>query len=346
MKHQETSIYTIAEDAGVSIATVSRVINQIPSVSEKNRQKVLASIKKFNYIPNISARNLSTSRTTSVGVFVPDISNRYFMQLLRGITKEADELGYNIVLFDTANDVMRERKLLDSARELRLCGIIIAPVSYIGWINIQKMKDLEAFGIPIVLMDRELIVDEFDRVVSTDEEGSFQAVSELIRLGHQKIALISGPETVYNVCKRMNGYYNAMRAAGIMVREEYIRKGDFTVDTAYHEAMILCRLPDPPTAIFSFNYDTTYGCLKAFAELNMRVGEDIALIGFDDIEELEHLHYNITVVSRDAPHMGRLAVRQLSKRITSEETKKETTTSFVETELILRGSERYPMRTV
>ena len=226
MKHQETSIYTIAEDAGVSIATVSRVINQIPSVSEKNRQKVLASIKKFNYIPNVSARNLSTSRTTSVGVFVPDISNRYFMQLLRGITKEADELGYNIVLFDTANDVMRERKLLDSARELRLCGIIIAPVSYIGWINIQKMKDLEAFGIPIVLMDRELIVDEFDRVVSTDEEGSFQAVSELIRLGHQKIALISGPETVYNVCKRMNGYYNAMRAAGIMVREEYIRKGD------------------------------------------------------------------------------------------------------------------------
>lgn len=102
MKHQETSIYTIAEDAGVSIATVSRVINQIPSVSEKNRQKVLASIKKFNYIPNVSARNLSTSRTTSVGVFVPDISNRYFMQLLRGITKEADELGYNIVLFDTA----------------------------------------------------------------------------------------------------------------------------------------------------------------------------------------------------------------------------------------------------
>ena len=91
----------------------------------------------------------------------------------------------------------------------------------------------------------------------------------------------------------MNGYYNAMRAAGIMVREEYIRKGDFTVDTAYHEAMILCRLPDPPTAIFSFNYDTTYGCLKAFAELNLRVGEDIALIGFDDIEELEHLHYNL-----------------------------------------------------
>lgn len=344
MKRQETNIYTIAKEAGVSIATVSRVVNRSSSVSEKSKQKVLNAIEKLNYVPNIAARNLSTSTSTSIGVVIPDVGNNFFMQLLRGITMAADQMGYNIILFGSAGDIKREHKVLDSVRELRLRGIIVVPVSYSNWETIQKLKDLESFGIPTVLLDRELISDDFDRVVSSDEEGSFQAVTELIRQGHRKIALISGPECVYPVFKRLNGYYRAMRSVGIMVREEYVRRADFTVDSAWKQAMALCRLPDPPTAIFCFNNNTTYGCLKAFGDLGLRIGRDIALIGFDEIEELVWLHCNISVVSRDVSEMGKLAMQQLAKRVASENDNEGPFVTSVETKLILRGSERYPQK--
>lgn len=344
MKRQETNIYTIAKEAGVSIATVSRVINQSASVSEKNKQKVLNAVEKLNYVPNIAARNLSTSTSTSIGVVIPDVGNSFFMQLLQGITTTADKMGYNIILFSTNSDVEREHKVLDSMRELRLRGIIMTPVSYSNWETIQKLKDFESFGIPVVLIDREMIADDFDRVVSSDEEGSFQAISELLRLGHRKIALISGPENIYPVFKRLSGYYRAMRTAGVVVRDEYIRKGDFTVESACREAMALCRLPNPPTAIFSFNNSTTYGCLKAFGDLGWKIGEDIALIGFDDVEELNWLHCNISVVNRDVPRMGMIAMQQLARRFDAGNDDESSFVTSVQTELILRGSERYPKK--
>lgn len=342
MKRQETSIYTIAKEAGVSIATVSRVINQSASVSEKSREKVQNAIRKLNYVPNAAARNLSTSSSTSIAVVIPDVDNRFFMRLLQGITQVADELEYNVVLFNTANSVNREHKVLDTIRELRLGGIVITPVSYSDWTTVQKLKDFESFGVPVVLLDRELIGNDFDRVASADEQGSFEAVSELVRLGHQKIAVVSGPECVYPVYKRMNGYYRAMRSAGIAVPDEYIRKGDFTVETAYQETLALLQLPDPPTAVFTFNNDITYGCLKAFGDLGLTVGEDIALIGFDDIEELQWIHFDISVVDRDVIQMGKLAMERLARRMGSRCEEMQTVLTSVETKVILRGSEKLP----
>lgn len=341
MKRQETNIYSIAKEAGVSIATVSRVVNRSASVSEKSKQKVLDAIKKLNYVPNIAARNLSTSTSTSIGVVIPDVGNRFFMQLLRGITLAADETEYNIVLFDTVNSVEREHSILDTIRELRLGGIIFTPVSYADWVTIQKLKNFESYGVPVVLLDRELIANDFVRVISDDEEGSFQAVMELIRQGHRKIGMIAGPESVYTVYKRLNGFYRALRKAGIVTPDNYVRRADFSVDSGWQEAKALCELPDPPTAIFSLNYDITYGCLKAFGDLGLEIGKDIALIGFDDIEELKWIHSNISAVSRDVPLMGRMAMERLAKRIAGEQEDPEELAVSVQTELILRGSEKF-----
>ncbi len=298
----------------------------------------------MNYVPNLAARSLSTSGSTSIGVVLPDVGNQFFMQLLQGITMAADQLGYNIILFDTGNDTGREHRVLDSMREHRLRGIIITLVSYSDWTTIQKLKDFESFGIPVVLLDREVIANDFDRVVSSDEEGSFQAVTELIRLGHRKIALVSGPECVYPVYKRLNGYYRAMRTAGIVVQDEYIRKSDFTVESAYEQVLALCKLTDPPTAVFSFNNKTTYGCLRAFGDLGWELGKDIALIGFDDIEELGWLHFRVSVVSRNVPLMGQIAMEQLAKRVDTGVDDAGSFVTSVETQLILRGSEAYPSR--
>ena len=129
MMKQEANIYEIAKEAGVSIATVSRVMNHSSTVSEKNTQRVLAAVEKLNYVPNIAARSLSTSTSTSVGVVIPDINNPFFSQLLQGITLAADEMGLNIFLFGTKESSEREHKVLDSMREHRLRGVIITPVS-------------------------------------------------------------------------------------------------------------------------------------------------------------------------------------------------------------------------
>ena len=137
-----------------------------------------------------------------------------------------------------------------------------------------------------------------------------------------------------------------MRTAGVPIHDEYIRKGDFTVETASLETMALCRLPDPPTAIFSFNNNTTYGCLRALGDMHWKVGRDISIIGFDDIEELTWLHCDISVVSRDVARMGRCAMERLAERVDARIENRESFVSCVDTELILRGSEKLENRRI
>ena len=342
MRKEEANIYEIAKEAGVSIATVSRVMNHSSAVSEKSTRRVLEAVKKMNYVPNNAARSLSTSTSTSVGVVIPDINNPFFSQLLQGITRAADEMGLNIFLFGTNESTAREHKVLDSMREHRLRGIIITPVSAQDSGTLQRLHNFEMHGIPVVLLDREVDSAAFDRVVSADEEGVFLAVNELIRIGHRKIAIITGPEASRPGRERFHGYCRALEQNGIALRPEYIRKGNFMAECACKQTLALFKLPDPPTAIFSSNNMTTYGCLKAFGELSLQLGQDIALIGFDDIEELRWLNYHISVVSRDVPQMGEQAMRHLMRRFETTERPEQGIRTCLPTELVLRGSERFP----
>ncbi len=340
MMKQEANIYEIAKEAGVSIATVSRVMNHSGAVSEKSKQRVLEAVEKLNYVPNIVARSLSTSTSTTIGVVIPDINNPFFSKLLQGITTTADEMGLSVFLFGTEENSEREHKLLDSMREHRLRGIIITPVLAKDNETLKRLQEFERRGISVVLLDRELDGSTFDSVVSDDDEGVYQAVSELIRVGHQKIAIITGPETSRPGSERYKGYCRALKDHGIPLRSEYVRDGDFMVDCAYEQMIALWELEDPPTAVFSSNNMTTYGCLKAFRKLGIKTGRDIALVGFDDIEELDWLGYRISVVSRDCPEMGVQAMRLLAQRIESQEHPEPGTKVCLPTELILRGSEQ------
>lgn len=340
MKH-EANIYAIAREAGVSIATVSRVINNSGSVSEKSRSRVLEAVKKLNYVPNSAARSLSTSSSNHVGVVIPDINNPFFSLLLEGLTKAADERGLHIFLSNTDENAQREHQVLQSLREHRLCGLVITPVSSSDQETIQKLKEYESLGIPVVLMDRELDNSNFDRVVSDDDEGVFQAISHLIRKGHRRIAIITGPEDSRPGRERLSGYYRAHKAFNLPYHRDYVRMGDFKVDRAYEETLTLCSMKEPPTAIFTSNNMTTYGCLKAFGQLGLRVGKDIALIGFDEINALKWLNYNLSVVDRDVAQMGEQAMRLLLQRIENKDQTDQHTRISLPTELILRGSEEY-----
>ena len=206
----------------------------------------------------------------------------------------------------------------------------------------KRLHNFETLGIPVVLLDREVDSQFFDRVVTDDERGVYAAISELIRVGHRRIAIITGPEASRPGRERLRGYYRALREHGLPVTPAYIRKGDFMVDCAYEQTLALCAMQEPPTAVFSSNNMTTYGCLKAFNELGLRVGADIALVGFDDIDALCWLDYNISVVSRDVPEMGQQAMRLLLQRFESERGERAGARECLPTELLLRGSELLP----
>lgn len=215
MGKQEANIYEIAREAGVSIATVSRVINHSNAVSEKSYRRVMDAVRKFNYVPNSTARSLSTSTSTSIGVVIPDINNPFFSLLLEGITRVADERGYHVLLFNTAENTDREHQVLQTMREHRLRGIIITPVSEQDPETMKRLHNFETLGIPVVLLDREVDSQFFDRVVTDDERGVYAAISELIRVGHRRIAIITGPEASRPGRERLRGYYRALREHGL-----------------------------------------------------------------------------------------------------------------------------------
>ena len=339
MSKQEANIYEIAKEAGVSIATVSRVMNHSAAVSEKSTRRVMEAIKKLNYVPNSMARSLSKSVSTSIGVVLPNISDPFFSQVLKGVSAVADEHGFQVILYNTDDDEIREQKILHTMREHRLRGIIIAPVSEECKDTLALLKDFAIRSIPVVLIDREVEDPTFDRVVSQDEDGVYRAVCAMIQGGHERIAIVTGPQRSRTGKERLHGYRRALKDFGIPTNRDYIRHGDFRMERAYEETLALCALPEPPTAIFASNNMTTYGCLKAFGELGLTVGKDIALIGFDDIESLRWLNYNISVVSRDVDDMGRRAMGLLLKCLEQDEATELGQHLSLPTELILRGSE-------
>ena len=341
MSKQEANIYEIAKEAGVSIATVSRVMNRSAAVSEKSTRRVLEAVQKLNYVPNSMARSLSTSLSMSIGVVVPDINNPFFSKVLQGVTKVADEKGYQVLLYSTDESAAREHKILHTMREHRLRGIIITPVSEHSRDTLLQLQEFSARSIPVVLLDREVDDEHFDRVVTQDEDGVYRAIRSLILGGHNRIAIVTGPQHSRPGKERLRGYERALSEFGLPLRRDYIRHGDFRMQKAYEETLALCALPEPPTAIFSSNNMTTYGCLRAFNELGLEVGKDIALIGFDDVDALNWLDYNISAVSRDVNEMGKRAMQLLLDCFEEKNLSRQGQKESLPTELILRGSEKY-----
>lgn len=340
MAKREMNIYEIAKEAGVSVATVSRVINHQCTVKEENRRRVEAVIEKYNYVPSSAAQSLSSSTSSLIGVVIPDIDNPFFVQILQGVTEIADTYGFQIFLFNTDENSQREAQVLKTLRQHRLQGVIISPVLENSPDTMESLLDFEKRNVSVVLLDRLLEGADFDRVASEDETGSFQAVSRLIAEGHRRIAIITGPETSRPGFERKRGFLRAMQEHHLPVPEEYICQGDFRMDSACELTHRLCALPTPPTAIFSSNNMTTYGCIKAFNELGLTTGKDISLFGFDDIEPLNWLNYNVSVVNRDAREMGRQAMRLLCDRFGNRRGGRVRARVLLPTELILRGSER------
>ena len=334
------NITKIAQLAGVSKATVSRVLNDASCVTAETRDRVLEVIREYDYIPSAAARGLSTSISKEAAVIFPDLENPFFLAALKGITKVADRNGYQIMIFNSDERSEKEHDLLRELKGNKPAGLIMTPVNSNDEHTAQILKQYEKDGMPIILFDRSMEDHEFSMVCAEDEQGAYDAVCRLIEEGHTRIGYLAGDGRVSPIWGRTGGYRRALSEHGIPVREELMMQCDQKSETAYRKMKDLMEQDEPPTAIFSSNNMMTLGCLRYLTEHGKTIGRDIALIGFDDIAILNMLNYPISVVTRSDEHMGELAMEMLLRKIRNEEAVTEQET--VPTQLILRGSEKYP----
>ena len=335
------NIRDIAKRTGVSSTTVSRVLNRSGYVKEDTREKVLEAIRETGYVPNAVARSLSVREASSIAVIVPDITNEFFPSLISGIAALAETENYNVVLYDTNESEEKEHNALSEIESQYMAGVIIAPVSERDEYTSRRLMELEDKKIPVVLADRVIADAELDGVFADNIRGSYEGVEALIREGHRRIAIIAGPSTSLPGRDRLTGYRQALSAYEIPLRENYIAFGDFKIDRAYEKTRELMMLEEAPTAIFTSNNKTTLGALKYFTEQHIKIGRDISILGFDQIDALKLIDYPLSTIERDAQLQGREAMRLLLKRLKHREQMKEKEYIYIPHQVVLRGSEKH-----
>lgn len=334
------TIDDIAREAGVSRATVSRVLNDSGYVKKETRKNVLKVMKKHNYKPSEIARNLSMRKTDTIGVIVPQISDPFFGAVIKGISEVANKRDLNIFLCNTDDDPQRELKFLEVLQRQRIQGIIITPTLAKDKRNEDYLKVLKNSGIPIVLVDGFAEYSDFNGVFIDHEQGSFDATTALIEEGHRKIAIISGVMDTRIGKERFQGYKDALQANDIKLEDKYIFYGDYSWESAYRITKEILELENRPTAIFVTSNKMTLGCIKALNEYNIKIPDNIAIIGFDKIDVLDIIGMSISSVNGSTSEIGSVAIKMLLDEANSKNSKiiKRTTLT---PELELKGSEKF-----
>ncbi|MBU3203815.1 LacI family DNA-binding transcriptional regulator [Clostridium algidicarnis] len=337
------TISDIAEKAGVSLATVSRVLNDSGYVKEETRIRVQKVIKDLNYTPSAIARSLSKNKTNTIGVIVPDIVNPFFGEVIKGITEVAEKSGLNIILCNTDESKEKELRALKVLTEQRIQGIIIAPTSAEDEFNSEYLKTLENMGIPIVLVDGNVKYTTFNGVFVDNIKGAYEATEALIKEGHRKIGVITGRMNSKPAKDRYLGYQKALLMNNISLDEKYTFYGDYKEETAYKITKDIIKMKDRPTALFVCSNMTTLGSLKAIYEEKINIPEDISLVAFDKVEILNILGFNISYVNGPSVEMGKLGMQMLVD-ILNNKNKNEIRRITLLPNLVLKGSEKYKIR--
>jgi LacI family transcriptional regulator len=341
LKVTDFTIKDIAKRAEVSTATVSRALNNSGYVGIKTKEKIRSIAKELNYVPNVMARNLSKSESNVVGVVVPEITNPFFGEVIKGITSTADKNNLSIILYSTDEAVHKELRCLQLLKEQRVQGLVLTTSCEDENFNSMHLKALQDLGIPIVLMDRDVKYSNFDAVFFDDIHGAYLGVDALIKAGHRKIAALSGPTVMRPGRDRLRGYKKAFFMNNIPLDESYIFYGEHNMESGYKETKEILQMKEPPTAIFATNNMVCLGCMKALCELGIRIPQDIALVGFDQIETFDILNLKISVVFKDTEKMGKTAMELLLEKLNDKEGERHTKRVILPTEIKLKGSEIY-----
>lgn len=299
----------VAERAGVSIKTVSRVVNEQGEITEATRQKVLTVIDELSYRPNLLARGLVTQRTHTVGLVIGDITNPFFSEVARGVQDVARTEGYNIFLANTDALPEDERKVLRSMADHAVDGIIIFPSPETE----TTIGEMASRTLPFVLVNHWLAHDHVGLVTTDLYTGSRLAVDHLAAKGHEHIGMLAGPNIAVgsNRGRRLQGFRDGLAAHGLPENPDYIQISPGTLEGGLSQGLALLTQHPQITAIFTYNDLLAMGALQACRQLGKRVPEECALVGFDDILMASLVHPPLTSVRIDKSTLGQQAMVQL-----------------------------------
>ncbi len=342
------SIKSVAKQAGVSIATVSRVLNGTKYVSPVIREKVLNVVEELNYKPSITARNLRRQQTQSIGVLVPHLNDLYFSNLAFAIEKQLSSIGYNPLFASSESDQFKEAICVDNLIQNRVEGAIIVPsLPVTGAVdNIQRLHDAD---IPVVLMDRGIPSLKVNQVISNNYQGGYDGAQYLIELGHKHIGMLdAGTDALLPKfgpgSERIAGVQHAMLDAGLTFDTKNCIFSDEQNQSAagYKGAFTLLRQSPEITAIFALTDACAVGALRAVYELGLNVPRDLSVIGFDDIPLASHAIPRLTTLAQPPDQIAQAAVELLLREINEPNEQFQTIT--VGTRLIVRESTAPPSR--
>ena len=303
----------IAGELGVSITTVSKALNNHEDIGRATRARVLAKVAELGYQPNAVARSLTTRRTHTLGIVIPDLMHSFFVEIIAGFEQIASARGYGLLLCSSNEDATKERAELDLLRQRQVDGVVLASANASG--NTDLLQRLTALGIGLVMIDRDDHASvECDRVVTDDEKVGWLATTHLVAQGFRRIAHIAGPPVVHAE-RREKGYRAALNDAGIRPRREWIVRGGFMESDGYRAMTRLLAQKARVDAVFATNDPAAIGAMKAIWEADLRVPEDIAIVGVGDIALGDLLRVPLTTVSWSRHEEGRQAAELLLDRI-------------------------------
>ena len=302
------TIQDVARRAGVAPITASRVINNTGYASQDVRQRVLAAVAELGYLPNTLARSLRSRKSETLALILTDITNPFFTTVARGVEDTASDAGYTVIFCNTDESEEEERKYLQVMLQKRVDGILLVPAGG----GLKSLQLARAQGTPLVVLDRRAAGEEVDVVRCDSQGGARDLIRLLVALGHRHIAMLSGPAGVSTAVDRVTGFRQALAEAGL---EGQVLVGSFTQASGAELTRQALTAAPRPTALFAANNFIAIGALNALRELGLRVPEDIALVGFDDLPPGLVTFPFLTVASQPAYEMGSRATQRLIERL-------------------------------
>ena len=331
-----STIVEVAKRARVSVGTVSNVMRGDTRVGRDLRERVEAAIRELDYHPNEIARSLKANQTYMLGMVLPDITNPFFPEIMRGAEEKAFQRRYLLVTANTDEQIEREQHILSALRSRRVDGILLACAPGRESGHIRRVIDA---GIPVVCLDRAPVGIKVDSVLLDNVRGGQDCVRHLLRVGYRNVAIITGPLGLQLARERLRGYAEAHREAAIKVDRHLILEGDFREESGYLLAKEVLLRRHRPSAIFVCNGVMTLGVLRAFEEIGIRCPADIGLATFDDLAGERSFHPLLTVVAQPMYEIGAQGATLLIDRIEKKRTGKPVVVRMTPT-LVVRESTR------
>ena len=326
------TIVDVAREAGVSFATVSRVINNKAGVRADKREAVLRAMTRLGYVANQQARSLAGGRSHIVGVLVQDLGTSYMGAIIRGIDQALDQAQYDLMLYTTHRRKTKESAYVAALTRGLADGLLLVLPTHAS----TYLDSLIRQGFPYMLVDHQGSGDYRRSVGATNFQGAYDATRHLIELGHRRIGHIAGTAALGCAQDRVAGYRAALNAAGLPADPALIAQGDFFQPSGFGGADRLLALPDRPTAIFAANDDMAFGVLEAARLRGLSIPADLSVIGFDDVPQTSIIHPPLTTVRQPLEQMGRVAAERLLELI--EDPELTVGRVVLPTELIVRHS--------